>query len=769
MCFFPSSKPLRRSFRSFFDKREAIAGRRRDGVARQVRGEPTDAQERLGWESSSWCTAPGHGGTAWDFTVRHPENKGRRAFTPTITAQRFGCATRNAGSEVDVWTVDIDVGGTLTDGLFTDGESAVCAKVDSTPHDLTVCLFDCLAQGATKLGFADVSQFLESVALIRWSTTITSNVLAEQRGPRLGLLVSQGHDKDLYGKEGRSGVLDRILLEQDVTGLSSSAGETEIMKAARLLLESGVRRICVSLKGAHLDPGEETGIKRVIDQQYPDHFLGSVPVLAGSDVSKSADDSTRTYCALINAYTHSALAAALFKAEDELRETSRYAGTFLVSHTSGGVAGVAKTRAIDTIESGPILGLQASANLAREYGLRDVIAMDIGGTTAKIGVLRGGESICRRPSDFFGIPLETSFPYLRSIALGGGSVVRASADAERKGIQLGPESMGAFPGPACYGLGGDQATLTDAFVVSGLINPRNFLGGTKPIDAEQALRAIQDCVAGPLGVTVEEACQLVVFRAFEQVSEVIASAEAELQIDAVSHTLFAYGGNGGLFACGVAERAGIGCVQVFALGPVFSAFGSSVSDICHVYERAVTEGHITDEGAGRLRRILEEIKAEAAKDLLGEGIRPVELKYTLEFEAASDGKRSRVVSCAESALRTAEELSAALAASSGRDGPHSDEMVLELFRVRVKKAMPQPHREMRVPGGADGSRARTGTRRVFWGSRSGEAQLYRWESLEPGNRVAGCALLEGENTTYLVPDGWSLAVDGYGNARIERI
>jgi acetophenone carboxylase len=663
-----------------------------------------------------------------------------------------------------VWTVDIDVGGTLTDGLFTGGERVVCVKVDSTPHDLTVCLFDCLAQGAAKLGFADTAELLEHVELIRWSTTITSNVLAEGRGPRIGLLVTPGHEADLYAGDGRSAALGRLLTERDVCGLDAAAGEAEIMNAAHRLLESGVRRICISLKGAHRAPERELRMKRAIDQQYPDHFLGSVPVLAGSDISKSADDSTRTCCALINAYTHGALAATLFKAEDELRETGHYAGTFLVSHTSGGVAGVAKTRAIDTIESGPVLGIQGSAFQARAYGLRDVVAMDIGGTTAKLSVLRGGEPVHRSPSDFFGIPVQISLPYLQSIALGGGSVVKAGRGAHGPGIELGPESMGAYPGPACYGLGGDQATITDAFVTAGLINPEYFLGGSKPIHTELARKALEDAAAGPLGVSVEEACRKTVSRAFELVVGVIESAQAELQADFSKHTLFAYGGNGGLFACGVAEKAGLKRVQVFALGPAFSAFGSSVSDICHVYERALAESAITEEAVERVQRLLAEIKVEAAKDLLGEGIRPQELSYAIEFELGGTRRGLLSVACEEAALRDGAALRAAL---DSRTAPAGG-VEIELLRVRVKKAMPKAQLERRARGGSDASHARTGSRKVLWGSGTGEAQIYRWESLQPGNRVTGCAILEGANTTYLVPEGWTLEVDEYGNAVMER-
>ena len=660
-----------------------------------------------------------------------------------------------------MWTADIDVGGTLTDGLFTDGRRVVCAKVDSTPHDLTVCLADCLAQGAAKLSFADATAFLEQVELIRWSTTITSNVLAEGRGPRIGLLVGAGQEKTLYSRDGRSTALGRLVAETDVAGISDWLDEGAILKTTHGLLERGVRRICISLAGAHREPEREARIKRYIGQQYPDHYLGSVPALAGSDVSKSADDATRTHCALINAYTHGALAATLFKAEDELRETLRYAGTFLVSQTNGGVAGVGKTRAIDTIESGPILGLHASAHLAKQYGTGDVIAMDIGGTTAKIGVLRGGEPVERRPSDFFGIPVEVSGPYLRSIALGGGSVVRAVEEAGARRLQLGPESMGSYPGPACYGLGGDEATLTDAFVAAGLVNAEYFLGGAKRIEAELARKTVEERVAGPLGISLEEACRQIVTCAFERVAGVMQEAKSELGLDLAKHTLYAYGGNGGLFACGVAQQAGIGRVQMFSLGAVFSAFGSSVSDIRHVYERALADGGATDATASEIRKALGEIRAEAVKDLRGEGIEPGDLKWEIELDVAGEEGRARPVRCSEAALENGTTLRRALGAAV-------ELARVELLRARVEKTMARPRIEPRASAGADATRAKKGMRKVLWGGTSGEAALYRWEDLGPGNRVSGCAILEEENTTYLVPEGWTLEMDGYGNARVER-
>ena len=666
-----------------------------------------------------------------------------------------------------MWIVDIDVGGTLTDGIFTNGEQVLSAKVDTTPHDLTVCLFDCLAQGAAKLGFADTLEFLEHVDLIRWSTTITSNVLAELRGPRIGLLVSKNHERDLYGAEPRSSILNRLLADKDIIGLNGALDGAQVTNAARALLEGGVRRICVSLKDSHRNPAAELEVKSAIDLQYPDHFLGSVPVLAGSDISKSSDDRTRTYCAVINAYTHGALAATLFKAEDELRQSSQYAGTFLVSHINGGVAGIAKTKAIDTIESGPILGIHASVFFAQLYSLKDVVAMDIGGTTAKISVLKNGLPINRKPSDFFGIPVEISLPDLRSIALGGGSVVKLSGAGNPR-IELGPESMGSFPGPACYALGGDQPTLTDAFVTAGLINPEFFLGGAKPLDRALAQSVIENQVAKPMNISVDEACRLIISRAFELVADLIATAAKDLKQDLSKHTLFAYGGNGSLFACGVAEKAGINNVQLFALGPVFSAFGSSVSDICHVYERGLANIAISDEGASSLQTILKEIKAEGTKDLLGEGIKPEGLTYEIEIEASGSAGNSTVIPCSESVFANPKELQTALVSALGMaTNTNAKDVSLELMRVRVKKPMSKPHVAERALKSEDSSHARTGTRRILWGS-SGDAQVYRWEALEPGNRVLGPAILEGINTTYFIPEGWTMIVDRFGNGALTK-
>ncbi|MFQ5661030.1 MAG: hydantoinase/oxoprolinase N-terminal domain-containing protein, partial [Gammaproteobacteria bacterium] len=255
-----------------------------------------------------------------------------------------------------MYSVDIDIGGTLTDGIISGDDHLLLVKVDTTPHDFTVCFFECLSEGANQLGFARFRDFLDQVDLIRWSTTITSNVLAERRGPKLGLIVTRGQEKKLYGMTD-SPAIGHIIQAQNIIGIEQPVDREGVLAAVRQLLENGVRRICVSLKSALQDPAGENRISDFIQEQYPDHFLGSVPVLMGNEMLKSRDDMSRTHCTLINAYTHPSLATTLFRAEDRLRFDEEYSAPFLINHINGGVATIAKTRAIDTLESGPILGI----------------------------------------------------------------------------------------------------------------------------------------------------------------------------------------------------------------------------------------------------------------------------------------------------------------------------------------------------------------------------------------------------------------------------
>ena len=496
------------------------------------------------------------------------------------------------------YTVDIDIGGTLTDGLFSDGARVTPVKVDTTPHDFTVCFFECLKEGARQLGFPDLKALLAQVSVIRWSATIATNIIAERKGPRIGMLVSEGTGTALYG-EGTSPAVGRLIASHNIVELTDGASDREVLAAIRGLLEDGVRRIAVSMRGSFGDDSAEQAVRRLVDDNFPDHYLGAVPLVLGSEIVRHPDDQTRTHMALVNAYVHTPLAVALFKAEDELLERHNYRRPLYIAHVNGGVARVSKTKAVDTAESSPYFGLNACAWWARLYGHDKVLALDVGGTTAKLGVIVGGRPLTIEEGDLFGVPLKTPWTLLHSEAVGGGSVARL-VDG---GVTLGPDSQGAYPGPACYDLGGRLPTLTDAFLAASMLNPDRFLGGRRALRVDLAREALGEMEP-----------QRVIDKAADMIADIARRTLARAPEG--EFELFCFGGNGANFAAPVAERLGLTQAYVFKLGPVLSAFGSSVAEICHVYEEW---GEDTDAIAARG-------EARVRRDLEGEGLSEIHVE-----------------------------------------------------------------------------------------------------------------------------------------------
>ena len=646
------------------------------------------------------------------------------------------------------YTVDIDVGGTLTDGLFNDGDQIWVAKVDTTPHDFTVCFFDCLREGATLTGHADLASFLEQVAVIRWSSTIATNVLAEEKGPRLGLLASPGHEEDLYDGE-RSPAIGHLISPDNIVTVQDPANQEEVLTAIRALLEQGVRRICVSLKGASQDNSGERAIKQLVEEQFPDHYLGSVPTLLGSEIGGGhPDDRTRTHMALINAYVHTPLAMALFQAEDDLLSEYAYRRPLYIGHVNGGVARVSKTKGVDTTESGPVFGLVAGAYFARRYDLDKVISLDVGGTTTKVGMIVDGEPVMTPKTDFFGISLEVPWTLLRSTALGGGSVARVSEGQ----VALGPDSMGAYPGPACYDLGGDNATLTDAFLVAGMLNPDRFLGGKRQLNVEQAREALGEHVASPLDVGVEEAARLVIDAGVAIIEDTIRGVLDEAGYSDEGLHLFFFGGNGANLAAATADRFGIAEAYVFQLGPVLSAFGSSVSDISHVHEEWPFLD-LSEDADEPVWELVEAGRRRVLRDLEGEGLSTADANLSVEVTVTGGGQtRNWTVEMQQEKLQDA--LSEARSANGG---------VVERVAVRGVSSVPRVDLEASAEQRYE---AEPPDQRTVLGEQAG---LYDWNDLTPGAVITGPAVLESETNTGTIPVDWELQVDGFGNAVLRRV
>ncbi|MCK4862667.1 MAG: hydantoinase/oxoprolinase family protein [Dehalococcoidales bacterium] len=658
--------------------------------------------------------------------------------------------------------IDIDNGGTFTDGFFTGDGRIEWVKVDTTPHDLSVCFLKCIEDGAKKFGVT-VPQLLHETEVIRFSTTHATNTLIQRAGPRLGLIVTRDFEKSLYSSTAESPALNFIIPSEMVVGIDAKTGKNnldieQVRLAIRSLLGRGARIIVASLHGAHIDPTNELKIRQIADDDYPKHYLGAVPLLLSSEVSTADDDASRTNAALLNAYFHPDMVRFLYKAEDDVRNIG-YRKPLLVVHSDSGVSRVAKTTAIMTYNSGPSAGVLGTTFMSKMYNLPYMVSMDIGGTSADFGLVIDGRHGYKRKTIVEGIPVKLPAIEVYPAAAGGGSIARPK---NKKRVQVGPDSAGAIPGPACYGLGGMEATATDACVILGYIDPDYFLGGTRRLDAGIAREVIEKNVAEPMGLPVEK-CGRLITEALEDIcADGISNLIKEKGYDPGDFVLFSFGGAGGLYCCGVADKVGIPRVYCSQFSSVFSAFGSSCADVLHSYESLSKISIKRRSGQSQIQEFNETVKRltnSALRDMRGEGFPPDKVSLSLELELKSD-TTSIVLECPASIIQGQKDINKILDAFARQnDGVTVDE--LEILNIRLRATSPAAHPELPLyePVGKNPEEAFKGHRDVYWKDGYLQTAIYGQSRLECGNVISGPAIIESDDTTILIPKGKKYTVD----------
>lgn len=668
------------------------------------------------------------------------------------------------------FTIDIDNGGTFTDGFFTGDGQIEWVKVDTTPHDLTVCFLKCIEEGAVKFGLT-VRQLLHQTEVIRFSTTHATNTLLQKSGPRLGLIVTRGYEENLYSSSARSPALDFIIPAGMVIGINEQAGKNDVDReqvrlAIRNLLGRGARMIVVSLYQAHSDPTNELKVRQTADDDYPKHYLGAVPLLLSSEVSTTTDDASRTNVALLNAYFHPDMVRFLYKAEDEVRKLG-YRKPLLIMHADGGVARVAKTTAIMTHNSGPSAGVLGTAYMSQLYNLPYVASIDIGGTSADISLVINGRHGYKHEYMMEDIPVKLPSIEVYPAAAGGGSISRPVNQRE---IKVGPDSAGAMPGPACYGLGGTEATSTDACVVLGYIDPDYFLGGKRKLDADLAREVITEKLAKPLNIPVES-CGMLVTEAMEDIcARDIAKLIKEGGYEPQDFALFSFGGAGSIYSCGIADKVGIPRIYVFRFSSVFSAFGSSCADVLHSYESLARVSLKRQDNSIQIEQFNKMVKGlmdSVLMDMRGEGFPPEKVSFSLELEATSKNVTSALESPV-TLLGGAEDASKILDAFAAQNNLDKiNEISIRFFRLRATSPTTHPVLATHEYAGEDPGQALKGHRVVFWKGGSKQTAIYSQPKLESGNIVPGPAVIESEDTVVLVPEGKIYSVDNLLNGVIE--
>jgi N-methylhydantoinase A len=668
------------------------------------------------------------------------------------------------------FTIDIDNGGTFTDGFFTGDGRIEWVKVETTPHDLTVCFLKCIEEGAARFGLT-APELLHGTEVIRFSTTHATNTLLQRSGPRLGLIVTRGFEESLYSSDARSRALDFIVPAGMVVGIGKSAGEgsvdrEQVKLAIRDLLGRGARIIVVSLYHAHLDPTGELSVREVANDDYPKHYLGAVPLLLSSEVSTSNDEASRTNATLLNAYFHPDMARFLYKAEDDVRKLG-YRKPLLVVHADGGVARVAKTTAIMTYNSGPSAGVLGTTYISRLYQLPYVASLDIGGTSADVSLVINSQWRYKREAMLEGVPVKLPVVEVYPTAAGGGSIARPDGNQY---IKVGPESAGAMPGPACYGLGGTEATSTDACVVLGYIDPEYFLGGKRRLDAELAREVITENLAKPLGISVE-ACGRLITEAMEDICvEDIVNLIKTGSYNPADFALFSFGGAGGLYCCEIADKIGIPRIYCFRFSSVFSAFGSSCADVLHTYESLARLSLKRQDGqlkTQEFNKVVKGLMDAVLRDMRGEGFPPEKVSFSLELEVVS-GNVTSVLESPVTLLERPQDIGRILDDFAGQNNPAGvEELTVHLFRLRATSPTTHPELATYDFTGESPEKALKGYRDVYWKDGFTRTAIYGQLKLECGNVINGPAIIESDDTTILIPDGKKYTVDNLLNGVIE--
>ncbi len=649
-------------------------------------------------------------------------------------------------------------------------------KVLTTPHDLTVCFMECIKAGAARLGIS-LEDLLYNTDIIRFANTIGTNTIIQRDGSKVGLLVTAGGEAmaPTRATEGKSPLVlpDMVLgIEEEVSSsgeIVKAPDEVVAMRSAQELIDRGARCLVVAFAKAELNPNNERLMRRTIKREYPRDFLGSVPVFLSSDISRRSGEVERINASILNAYIHAKLARLLYKSEEELRQHLYQKNLFIV-HNNGAVARVAKTRAINTYNSGPVAGLIGTHLIGKLHGTRNLISADMGGTSFDLGYIRQGAITITLTPEVEGFTVNVPMLAIRAIGAGGGSI----ASVKDGILEVGPQSAGSMPGPACFDLGGTEPTVTDADLILGILDPHYFLGGTIILNLSKARKIVEEKIAKPLGISVEEAALAITRKIDEMMGIEIKRLKEKHWPQGENPLLVVYGGAGPTHCCNFAQVAGLKKIVITPFSAVFSAFSLSHMDVGHIYYRRVQLPLDERTNFNDLVQPITEMQKEAARDMRGEGFSIAHISSELELlvrngAAGPEVRLTAPVNCFEDKthLKRLIQQAQELLLSEGE----SERKGVMLTTLSLKVQATVPHYSIsEYPRTQRGlSSAEKERRKVFLDTTRGvqEIPVYDRHHLEYGHRVTGPAIIESEHTTAFISPSFSLEVDRYHNAVIE--
>jgi N-methylhydantoinase A len=681
------------------------------------------------------------------------------------------------------YMIGVDIGGTFTDCVVMDAQGhIVTGKSPTTPDDRSRGFFNSIERAADELD-VDPRSLLENCSRLVHGTTTGTNAIVERRGAQVGLLATRGHDGAIFVMKGTGRTaglsseqaldvpetykpaplipqeLIRPITERvDVDGdVIVPLAEDEVRGAVEELVAAGAEALTISFLWSTINTAHEERAREIALEVAPDLFIS-----CSSDLSAKVGEYERTITAVMNSYIGPLMVEYVDRIQDGAAQRG-FAGTVQFAQCAGGAitSGEARRAPIRTVQSGPVAGTIATQAMAGVAGLGDVMAVDMGGTTFDVSVIHDGRALQRDISLFERYAMALPMLDIESVGAGGGSI--AWVDDQGR-LNVGPQSAGARPGPACYGFGGTEPTVTDADVVLGLIDPDKYLGGRMKLDADLAREAVGR-LADRLGLGVTETAAGISTVVDAKMADLVRRMSLLRGLDPRRFACAAFGGGGPLHSPAVAAQAGIRTliVPLPRAASVWSAFGAATSDVAHVFQRW-TVLHLPAAGAD-VEAIFGELEGLARTTLHAQGValdnvslvRSVRMRYSMQIhDVEVPVPAGTIDDAAVEALDGAFERIHDELFGKG-SGFRAGGVDFTAFQVRATAHTTKPSL-----AGATFDQPSESSRPIYWPELRETVETTTFDAV-PGEAVLGPALIELADTVIVIRPGQSGRPDAHGN------
>jgi N-methylhydantoinase A len=665
--------------------------------------------------------------------------------------------------------IAVDIGGTFTDIVYIDENTMqmVVDKVKSTPWDIGQAVLDAIKK--IRVDMSEVDLFIHG-------TTAGINTIVQKRGSKIGLIttkgftdvleMARGNRKELYNylwkkpkplvpRYLRLGVSERTNYLGDII---EKLNEEEAKGIVNRLREDGVEAIAVCLLHSYANPENEQRMGKIINEVWPEATFALSHLVA-----REMREYERTSTTVINAYIEKAVVGYLNRLGQNLKDIG-FIGQLLMLGPNGvlGIEAV-KEKAIYTLASGPIGGAAGAAHLAGLCGIKDLLTMDVGGTSFDVSIIKDGVNIERHQSEIMGYPVLMAGVDIRAIGAGGGSIAKVDVAGL---LTVGPDSAGANPGPMAYGLGGTEPTVTDAALVNGLIDPNYFLGGEIRLDLNLAKKGVS-AIANKLKLGLHEAADGILSVARNNMTTATMEILIGQGFDPRDFTLMSYGGAGGLFASNIAKDMSISRVIIPTSPGVFCACGILTMKLVHTYARAY--GQAMDRlSIHELEEVYKDMENSANKILTAEGMSEEMIEFARSLDMCYEGQHYYIETpVTNEALKEDAKIQISKSFARLHEIRYGYRIEAPLVTINARlKAMGKikdiPVTEIKqgkeIPRGAIKQK-----RKAYFDGDFVESQIYEREGLLCGNTIVGPAIIEEPFHTTVVMRGHTLEVDKLGN------